>query len=60
MGIGINHPFRLESFGRNGIHRTEATGFTPEPEEEKVVYKEQWQMDLSLIKWSLSQKAAPM
>lgn len=42
LGIGVSHPFHLKSFGRNGIRRAEATGFTPEPQEEKVVYKERW------------------
>lgn len=43
LWIGASHQFHLESFGRNGIGMTEATGFTPEPQEEKVVYKDQWQ-----------------
>lgn len=43
LWIGASHQFHLESFGRNGIHMTEATGFTPEPQEEKVVYKDRWQ-----------------
>lgn len=42
LGIGLSHPIHLKSFGRNGIRRAEATGFTPEPQKEKVVYKEQW------------------
>lgn len=43
LRIGASHQFHLESFGRNGIRMTEATGFTPEPQEEKVVYKDRWQ-----------------